>query len=209
MPLRHAGCVLCLHTFAPTVADHTPTWKFAENVYPYMKIAFSAKLALALISGIFADYDKINIGNYFRGKYDMDFVFEKFEDIKAAINDPANSVYPYSDPEVHSLIAIGAQAVENRIANTRVRARALGNENMRFSEYLLQSGINIDTLIDQLTIHHVSLDTYSEQSNNSAMKEYLSMNDEGLMRSILWLIQLQQRQNFGARTGYEKLPLEY
>lgn len=169
-----------------------------------MNVAFSKKLALVLVSTILAYSNRIDIDDYCRGKYNMDTVFERFEDVKAAVNDPANAtVYPYSDPEVQEYMKNGMAMKVIDIGIMKEAARALGNENMKLSKLLLHKNADLNSIIFHLTLTKISANIYPKLGTNPAMNEFMMISEEGLSKKIEWLQDLRQRKDAGASWGYE------
>ncbi len=175
---------------------------FAKNTCP-MHTTLSAKLAL-VFSRVFAYSNRVDIDDYFQGKYDLDTVFERFNDIKAAVSNAINtSTYPYSDPEVQCLMKIGIKMTDDEINNMRTAARALGNVNMKFSEYLLHKDVDLDSKIEKLTTHGVFIRIFSPLCTNPATRrDYLKINEEGMRSNIEWLAGIKQRKDAGASWGH-------
>lgn len=167
-----------------------------------MNIAFSTKLALTLISTVVAYSNKINIDDYFRGKYDIDTTFARIDDIKAAVYDPENAaIYPYCDPEVRHMIEAGLSKLEDNLFNIRACARALGNENMKFSEYLLHKSVDLDVVIADIVAIDASFSTSSNPSASHAMTCHMEIGRENMRNSLEWMINLKQRKDAGAQWG--------
>lgn len=159
------------------------------------------KLALVL-SRVFEHASRINVDEYFHGKYDQDTNFLRFDDIKAAIYDPANAtIYPYCDPQVRRMIKAGLCKLESNLGNIRASARELGNENMKFSDYLLHKSVDVRMIIVQMMAMNREFITVGSQSFNPAVRCYMKINRENMRNSFEWITDLKQRKDAGAQWG--------
>lgn len=176
-----------------------------------MRTTFPVRLALVLFGIVFAYSNRIDINDYYRGKYDLDTVIERLDDIKAAVCDPENiATYPYSDPHVQHLMRILMEAVEVDKAKTVMVRRYLGNEHMKPSEYLLRRDVDLDALIDQVdaTIRSYETDLASI-AVTPAVRYYVGIVLEGMRRNREWLVDLKQTKDAEVQQTNRRSPLEY
>ncbi len=168
-----------------------------------MKIAFSAKLALVL-SRVFNHVNRIDIEEYSRGKYNMDTVMERLDEIKAAAHDLENiAMYLYSDSEVQKRLGSVLDLISgDLIAISKVAQAAGRSGSLKYSEYLLYEYTNLDAMVNYCTVMKKSHRDEYEKSTNPAMKKFLEISEERLVRNMQWLEELKHRKDAGESWGH-------
>ncbi len=137
-------------------------------------------------------------------------LLERFDEIKAAVSNPVNAtMYPYTDPAVQDLMKIGMWINVEDVRNIRIMARMLGNANIKFSELLLHQAMDMDKIIEQLIVMQTSMRIYSLLSDNPAVKDYVTICEEGMKKNIEWLTEIKERKDAGERWSDPESPLQY
>ncbi len=159
-----------------------------------MNITFTTKLTLVLVSGILAYSNRIDIDAFCRGIYDLDTVVERFDEIQAAIANPSDTtMYPYSDPEVQDFMKASMWVDDGNVRKIKALSRALANENMKLSEFLLSRDVDLDMIIYQLMVMKESMRLCCFLCENPAMIEHATINTVGITRHIEWFENIKQR----------------
>jgi len=167
-----------------------------------MNIALTLKLILVFLGSLYAASDSIDIDDYARGKYDLDFIIDRLDDIKAVVNNSQSAGFPYSDPEVQEAMKFVIKEVEMDRDDLHRAARRLGRGNMKYTEYFLHEEINLDCIVNGCGNKLKGINETIANSgplSNPAMMEFMKISLEGITRDMNRFIELKKKKEEEAK----------
>ncbi len=166
-----------------------------------MSIALFTKLALFTVLTCMhaTEIEPIKIEDFFTGKYDLDTIVERLDDIKAAITTPSKTPYPYNNPIIRLSMGImmtySVQEIESILLEVGFK-RSNFRKDPKFTDFMMQkkNTNNINEMINRLKSAMVYLKkSLSEENIFSAVSRILIERAvEGVGSYIKQLEELKQ-----------------